>query len=169
MLRHLRLSNLTFAISKSGVLDCNKILQEIYNKVKATASDGRVSDYIPELAQVDPGKFGIALITVKGEKYAVGDVDETFSIQSISKVFLLAMAFTTNRASLPSRWDCPGKVAWVAHWQPSTPIITAQLPGARGSTKRVTRFTECAPWRCLPPSPKTRSFKVHSSFEADKC
>jgi hypothetical protein len=58
---------LFFAISKSGAMDCNKILQEIYMRVKSTSPDGRVNDYIPELAQVDPGKFGIALITVKGE------------------------------------------------------------------------------------------------------
>ncbi len=85
---------LYFAGSNSGAMDCNKILQEIYDEVKSSSPDGRVNDYIPELAQVDPGKFGIALITIKGEKYAVGDADEAFSIQSISKVFLLAMAFS---------------------------------------------------------------------------
>lgn len=89
-------SRLSFSLQdqKSGGMDCNKILQEIYDRVKATAPDGSVNDYIPELAQDDPGKFGIALITVQGKAHTVGDVGEPFSIQSISKVFLLAMAFS---------------------------------------------------------------------------
>ncbi|MBE0640189.1 MAG: glutaminase [Bacteroidales bacterium] len=75
-------------------MDCNQIISEIYNEVKATSPDGKVADYIPELAKVDPGKFGIALLTAKGESHAIGDVDEKFSIQSICKVFLLSMAFS---------------------------------------------------------------------------
>jgi glutaminase len=75
-------------------MDCNQVLNEIYHEVKTTAPDGKVADYIPELAKVAPEKFGIAISTVKGDSYAVGDVDEKFSVQSISKVFLLSMAFS---------------------------------------------------------------------------
>lgn len=84
-------------------MDCNQIINGIYEEVKASASDGKVADYIPELAKVDPEKFGIAMTTTKGESYSVGDVDEKFSVQSISKVFLLSMAFSAQGDELWKR------------------------------------------------------------------
>ncbi len=84
-------------------MDCNQIITGIYQEVKASAPDGKVADYIPELAKVDPEKFGIAITTTKGESYAIGDVDEKFSIQSISKVFLLSIAFSAQGEELWKR------------------------------------------------------------------
>lgn len=52
---------------------------------------GAVANYIPALAEVDPCKLGIAITSVGGEHYQIGDADEKFSIQSISKVFNLMM------------------------------------------------------------------------------
>jgi glutaminase len=54
-------------------------------------TDGKNADYIPALAKVDPRIFGIALVTVNGEVYTAGDVTSQVSIQSISKVFTLAL------------------------------------------------------------------------------
>src|SRR5690242_6020066 len=54
--------------------------------------EGRVADYIPELAKVDLRKLGVALATVQGGLFKVVDADEQFSIQSISKVFTLTLA-----------------------------------------------------------------------------
>lgn len=56
------------------------------------ADDGAVADYIPELAGADPDRFAAALGTVGGHVYAVGDVEDRFSIQSISKPFTYALA-----------------------------------------------------------------------------
>jgi glutaminase len=53
---------------------------------------GRVADYIPALARVDPRRFGLAIATCEGEIVAAGDADIGFSVQSISKVFTLTMA-----------------------------------------------------------------------------
>ena len=59
----------------------------------AMATDrGTVADYIPELAGIDPAKFGMAISLADGQMLTVGDATEGFSIQSISKVFALAMA-----------------------------------------------------------------------------
>lgn len=59
----------------------------------AEASDrGRVADYIPGLACVDPSHFGIAIATPDGAVHAAGDAEAAFSIQSISKVFALTLA-----------------------------------------------------------------------------
>jgi len=52
--------------------------------------EGKNADYIPALAKVPSKLFGIALVTVDGQVYTVGDVDQPFSIQSISKVFTMA-------------------------------------------------------------------------------
>lgn len=52
--------------------------------------EGKNADYIPALAKVPSNLFGIALVTVDGQIFTVGDVEQLFSIQSISKVFTLA-------------------------------------------------------------------------------
>jgi glutaminase len=52
--------------------------------------EGKNADYIPALAKVDPNIFGIALVTVDGRVYTMGDITSEVSIQSISKVFTMA-------------------------------------------------------------------------------
>jgi glutaminase len=52
-------------------------------------NSGKNADYIPVLAKVPSDLFGIAVVTVDGKLYKVGDVDHPFSIQSCSKVFTL--------------------------------------------------------------------------------
>jgi len=73
-------------------LDIQQILNEIQSEVQPLLKQGRVASYIPELAAVSPQKFGMALRTVDGAAYTVGDALERFSIQSISKIFTLTMA-----------------------------------------------------------------------------
>lgn len=75
-------------------MDYNKIIKKIYSELKHIPPEGKVADYIPELAKVNPEKFGVSLITVNGEEFNAGDCSERFSIQSISKVFALSMAFS---------------------------------------------------------------------------
>jgi glutaminase len=67
------------------------ILKEAYVNFKDDVS-GKNADYIPALAQVDSKLYGIAIVTTDGRVYKIGDVDHAFSIQSISKVFTLALA-----------------------------------------------------------------------------
>jgi glutaminase len=52
-----------------------------------------VTTTIPELAKVSPNKFGIHLTTIDDD-FGVGDSDEKFSIQSISKALTVALAFS---------------------------------------------------------------------------
>jgi len=58
----------------------------------ATCAGGKPADYIPELGKADPALFGIALATVDGQIYAVGDADVPFTIQSVSKPFMYGYA-----------------------------------------------------------------------------
>jgi glutaminase len=52
--------------------------------------EGKNADYIPALAKVPSTLFGIAVVTTDGQVFTVGDVEQLFSIQSISKVFTMA-------------------------------------------------------------------------------
>ncbi|MCB0560333.1 MAG: glutaminase [Lewinellaceae bacterium] len=79
------------------------LLQEIAKAARLEFGTGKVAGYIPALAKVPPDKFGIAIETVRGERYHLGDAAERFSIQSISKVFTLAMAFRLEKENLWKR------------------------------------------------------------------
>jgi glutaminase len=68
------------------------LIDRIHERLKTRTGEGRVADYIPQLAGIDPGKFGIALHLVDGQSFVAGDADEAFSIQSVSKVFTLTLA-----------------------------------------------------------------------------
>jgi glutaminase len=72
--------------------DLRVILEEVAAEVRPRVGEGAVAAYIPELAKVDPSKFGMAVTTLDGDVVAVGDADEPFSIQSVSKVFTLTLA-----------------------------------------------------------------------------
>ncbi len=56
---------------------------------------GAVADYIPELGTGDPRKFGVSLATIDGHVYDIGDCATPFTIQSISKAFVFALALET--------------------------------------------------------------------------
>jgi glutaminase len=67
------------------------VVREAYEKFRSDTS-GKNADYIPYLAQVDSKMFGIAVVTTDNQVLSVGEVNYSFSIQSISKVFTLALA-----------------------------------------------------------------------------
>jgi glutaminase len=71
--------------------DIQAAVNEAYQKFKGN-TEGKNADYIPELAKVDSNLFGIAIVSADGQVVTAGDVDKAFSIQSISKVFSLALA-----------------------------------------------------------------------------
>jgi glutaminase len=84
--------------------------QDLADIVAAVAADmtpslgaGRVADYIPALARVDPRRFGIAVVTCDGHTVSAGDAATPFSIQSISKVFTLTLAINRMDEDLWTR------------------------------------------------------------------
>ncbi|MEO6300503.1 MAG: glutaminase [Paracoccaceae bacterium] len=72
--------------------DLATLLDEIAAKMKLAEDRGKVADYIPELARVDPDHFGMAVALADGTMLSTGQAQTGFSIQSISKVFTLAIA-----------------------------------------------------------------------------
>jgi glutaminase len=57
-----------------------------------TENSGALASYIPELTKANPAHFGISLATIDGHVYEIGDSDVSFTIQSISKAFVFALA-----------------------------------------------------------------------------
>jgi glutaminase len=53
---------------------------------------GAVANYIPELSKADPAGFGVAIATIDGHVYEVGDSACPFTIQSVSKAFVFGLA-----------------------------------------------------------------------------
>jgi glutaminase len=74
------------------VPDLQSVVSDIVDGMRQRSDRGEVATYIPELARVDSGAFGMAVIDSEGQIAAGGDCDVAFSIQSISKVFTLTLA-----------------------------------------------------------------------------
>ena len=80
--------------------DLTQIVAEIVAQARAATDRGTVASYIPALARIDPGRFGIAVATADGRVVTGGDAEEVFSIQSVSKVFALTLALDRVGAEL---------------------------------------------------------------------
>lgn len=87
-------------------MDYQQILENIYQEILPYAKDGAQADYIPELAKVNPDQFGMCIHTIYGEIASIEQADTRFSIQSISKVFALAMCLSIKGDDL---WKRVGK------------------------------------------------------------
>lgn len=73
-----------------------RIIDSVFESTSQLDDKGNLATYIPELACVDPNLFGVNLTTVDKTHYSAGDSDKKFSIQSISKVLSLALAYSTK-------------------------------------------------------------------------
>ena len=85
----------------------SKTLQDLIDGIAISVApmigQGKVADYIPALACINPGQFGMAVHTVDGHTYSTGDADTGFSIQSISKVLSLTLAIKHHGRQLWNR------------------------------------------------------------------
>lgn len=114
------------------------------------ASEGRVADYIPELAKADAAHVGLAIATVDGKRFSVGNADAPFTFQSVSKVFSLSLLFRRRGMSVFDAMSCePSGDAFHSivrleeeQGRPRNPYINAgailvssQLPGTHAQGK----------------------------------
>lgn len=72
------------------------LLEKLVNKNLVHIKDGKVADYIPELARVKPDALGIFITTVDNQEFFAGNCDVKFTIQSISKIISLMLAILDN-------------------------------------------------------------------------
>ncbi|MBH5336937.1 glutaminase [Streptomyces pactum] len=81
-------------------MDYQAVLDEVAAAVAPHVGRGEVAGYIPALAAVDPGRFGIAVADIDGGVTGVGDWETPFSVQSVSKAFALALVLARDGESL---------------------------------------------------------------------
>ena len=70
----------------------NNMLERFLAECTPYISQGHVATYIPELAKVDPGKFGICISTQDGSLCCAGDHEDHFTLQSVVKPMILLLA-----------------------------------------------------------------------------
>jgi glutaminase len=116
-------------------------------------SRGRTAKYIPALADVDPSLFALCAKTPDGHTAAIGDVDHQFPIESISKIFTLAMVIEERghrvvRAKLganPTGGAFDSVLALELHHdKPTSPLVNA---GAMATTSFVRASDPADRWR----------------------
>ncbi|MGB3606192.1 MAG: glutaminase [Psychroserpens sp.] len=69
------------------------IIKNAYDFAQSQKCKGEIASYIPELANIDPNKFGVHMTKLDGRNFGMGDHLEKFSIQSIAKVLSLTLAY----------------------------------------------------------------------------
>ncbi|HMR49561.1 MAG TPA: glutaminase A [Arachnia sp.] len=104
----------------------------VIDQVRAQRLDGKVADYIPELAKADPDEFAIAATSVAGHIYEAGDSGSRFTIQSISKAFVYALALRTcgieavrRRVGVEPSGEAFNAISFDDQQRPANPLINA--------------------------------------------
>ena len=99
------MSNYSFVIliRYNQKMNYQSILNEIADEIEPLLSEGKVADYIPALAEINPKQFAMTITLFDGTQYSVGKSNTLFSIQSISKVFTFTMALNTYCITLYKR------------------------------------------------------------------
>lgn len=84
-------------------MDLQNLLEEVAAQARSRAATGRVADYIPALSGRDPAAFGLCFAGSGGDVHGTGDWQARFSIQSISKVFVLSLVLARDEDGLWAR------------------------------------------------------------------
>jgi len=89
-------------------MDYQRVLEDIYNDIKPLLGKGKVADYIPALAEIDPIQFAMSITCNDGRTFNIGLTSTKFSIQSISKVYGFTLALRAYQTELYTRvWREP--------------------------------------------------------------
>ncbi|SDS04205.1 glutaminase [Agrococcus carbonis] len=123
------------------------LLDAVLEECRDAGDDGELAGSIPELADADPERFALALCTVDGTRYAVGDAEHRFTIQSISKPFVYALALADrgydevlDHVGVEPSGDAFNEISLEDNGRPRNPMInigaitTHALAGPRGAT-----------------------------------
>lgn len=70
--------------------DYSTLVQDAYTQFK-NDKRGDVADYIPALAKYSPDNYAIVIATVDGQIFSAGNKDALFPLESLTKVFTLAL------------------------------------------------------------------------------
>jgi glutaminase len=131
------------------------VLKDLHSKYKSLR-EGAVANYIPELAKVNPDLFSICIVTVDGKVYEVGDYQQLFTIQSMSKVFAYGLAledhgrdYVLTRVGVEPTGDAFNSIILDEQSKrPYNPMVnagaiaTTSLIKGNGATERLNRVLE---------------------------
>lgn len=125
-------------------------LEALYAQLR-DRHDGALASYIPELAKADPAWFAICLVTVDGAVYGAGDVEQPFTLQSISKAFVYAAALAdrgkdcvARKVGVEPSGDAFNSIS--LHPQTGAPLNPMINAGAIATTSLVQGTTVEAQW-----------------------
>lgn len=77
-----------------------RLLEQLTEECSSYTNQGKLANYIPELAKADASKLGAYLISSDGKHFCSGDYMQKFTIQSIVKPILLLQALLDNGVEL---------------------------------------------------------------------
>ena len=131
-------------------------LAELHGQIKGS-HQGKLATYIPELTKADPQWFGICLVTMDGVAYSVGDTDQMFTIQSVSKPFVYATAladrgqqFVAGKVGVEPSGDAFNSIS--LHSQTGAPLNPMINAGAIATTSLVASETTEGQWQRIQSS-----------------
>lgn len=76
----------------------------IFNKIRSQPATGKVATYIPQLAKVNPDQMALSFCSVDGQRFVVGDSDQLFCCQSVSKTVSYLIALQEHGERLVHRF-----------------------------------------------------------------
>lgn len=132
-----------------------RALSDIAERVVAQDLGGVVADYIPALAAADPNDFGLAVTSVRGRSYSARVPRSPFTIQSISKPFVFALALTEHgrdtvleHVGVEPSGEAFNAISFDQRGRPANPMINAgalvatSLISASDAAERFSRIQE---------------------------
>ena len=84
-------------------MNYQNIINEIEEEIQEYFKEGKIADYIPALAKIEPNQFAMSIKLIDGTTYNAGNTETKFSIQSISKVFTFTLALQLYGKNLYKR------------------------------------------------------------------
>lgn len=110
----------------------SQAFERVLSQVRNEDHPGELADYIPELAKGDPNALALSAVSVSGHAYGAGDKTKRFTIQSISKPFVYAMAIADlgvdavmTRVGVEPSGEAFNAISFDAEGRPANPMINA--------------------------------------------
>jgi glutaminase len=139
----------------SSTSSFQRYINDLHEKYKSL-NDGKVADYIPELALAQPEWFGICIVTAEGRIFEVGNCDRLFTIQSISKAFIYGLAledwgrdYVNSKVSVEPSGEAFNSIVLDEQTnRPYNPMVntgaiaTTDLVKGNGATERLKRILD---------------------------
>lgn len=134
--------------------DYQALVEQAHQMFKGS-DGGKVADYIPALASYSPKNYAIAIATVDGKIYSTGDTGKVFPMESLSKVFTMALVMQqhgpkavleklgANATGLPFN---SGLAVELTQGAPENPLVNA---GAMATVSMVQAKDKTDRWNAI--------------------